>query len=41
MNSELLKELDNDSLMELLQSLNELDNACENIINQEEGADHE
>lgn len=41
MNDELVKELDDDSLMELLQSLEELDNECENIINQKEGAKNE
>ena len=41
MNDELLKELDDDSLMGLLQTLEELDKECENIINQGEGVSNE
>jgi hypothetical protein len=40
MKEELLKELDNDSLKELLLELENLDQECEKIIN-EEGASHE
>ena len=34
MKEELLKELDNDSLMELLSELEKLDDECEDIINE-------
>lgn len=40
MKEEFLKDLDNDSLMELLKELENLDSECEEIINKE-GDNHE
>lgn len=41
MNNEFIKELDNESLVSLLQSLEQLDDECEKIIDEMHGDNNE
>ena len=41
MNNEFIKELDNESLVSLLQSLEQLDDECEKIIDEMQGDNNE
>lgn len=41
MNNEIIKELDDESLVELLQSLEQLDNECKEIVKELQGDDNE
>lgn len=41
MNDEIIKELDDESLVELLQSLEQLDSECKEIVKELQGDDNE